>query len=138
MFSFYVKGTIYTAVPDLDREQKATYTIRVKARDGMGLHAEEFGIATVIIKLIDINDNFPTFKQSEFCKVKGLNLNTLYLYFCRFQLAYHLKMQCFVIAEGLNFWPVFFAIVSSDTVKVWIGKMQIPPVTFISSSSLKT
>ncbi|XP_032086696.1 cadherin-5 [Thamnophis elegans] len=59
-------GTIYTAVPDLDREQKATYTIRVKARDGKGLHAEELGTATVIIKLIDINDNFPTFKQKNF------------------------------------------------------------------------
>ncbi|XP_007421112.1 cadherin-5 [Python bivittatus] len=59
-------GTIYTAVPDLDREQKATYTIQVKARDGKGLHAEELGTATVIIKLIDINDNFPTFKQKNF------------------------------------------------------------------------
>ncbi|XP_063168803.1 cadherin-5 [Candoia aspera] len=59
-------GTIYTAVPDLDREQKATYTIRVKARDGKGLHAEELGTATVVIKLIDINDNFPTFKQKNF------------------------------------------------------------------------
>ncbi|KAL7978844.1 hypothetical protein Chor_013333 [Crotalus horridus] len=59
-------GTIYTAVPDLDREQKAAYTIRVKARDGKGLHAEEMGTATVIIKLIDINDNFPTFKQKNF------------------------------------------------------------------------
>ncbi|KAM6430181.1 cadherin-5 [Liasis olivaceus] len=59
-------GTIYTAVPDLDREQKATYTIQVKARDGKGLHAEELGTATVIIKLTDINDNFPTFKQKNF------------------------------------------------------------------------
>ncbi|ETE66597.1 Cadherin-5 [Ophiophagus hannah] len=59
-------GTIYTAVPDLDREQNASYTIRVKARDGKGLHTEELGTATVIIKLIDINDNFPAFKQKNF------------------------------------------------------------------------
>uniref|UniRef100_A0A8C6XVC5 Cadherin-5 n=1 Tax=Naja naja TaxID=35670 RepID=A0A8C6XVC5_NAJNA len=59
-------GTIYTAVPDLDREQNASYTVRVKARDGKGLHNEELGTATVIIKLVDINDNFPAFKQKNF------------------------------------------------------------------------
>uniref|UniRef100_A0A6J0UNC5 Cadherin-5 n=2 Tax=Pogona vitticeps TaxID=103695 RepID=A0A6J0UNC5_9SAUR len=59
-------GKIITAVPDLDREQTPSYTIVVKAKDGKGLHSEESGTATVHIKLIDINDNFPTFRQEQF------------------------------------------------------------------------
>ncbi|KAJ7311977.1 hypothetical protein JRQ81_006302 [Phrynocephalus forsythii] len=59
-------GKITTAVRDLDREQTPTYTIVVKAMDGKGLHSKESGTATVHIKLIDINDNFPTFKQENF------------------------------------------------------------------------
>ncbi|XP_061450182.1 cadherin-5 [Rhineura floridana] len=59
-------GTIYTAAPDLDREKKALYTIVVEAMDGQGLHSEESGTATVRIALIDINDNFPTFRKKNF------------------------------------------------------------------------
>ncbi|XP_060644157.2 cadherin-5 [Anolis sagrei] len=59
-------GTIYTAAPDMDREQNSTYTILVEAMDGKGLRSEESGTATVLIRLIDINDNFPTFRRDSF------------------------------------------------------------------------
>ncbi|XP_062996959.1 cadherin-5 isoform X2 [Elgaria multicarinata webbii] len=59
-------GKIYTAAPDLDREQNATYTIVIEAMDGKGLRAQESGTATVQIRLIDINDNFPTFRRETF------------------------------------------------------------------------
>nr|XP_028595495.1 cadherin-5 isoform X3 [Podarcis muralis] len=59
-------GTIYTAVPDLDREKTPVYTIVVEAVDGHGLHSEESGTATVRISLTDINDNFPTFRKKNF------------------------------------------------------------------------
>lgn len=63
-FFFSFTGTIYTAVPDLDREKTPVYTIVVEAVDGHGLHSEESGTATVRISLTDINDNFPTFRKS--------------------------------------------------------------------------
>uniref|UniRef100_A0A8D0BWY7 Cadherin-5 n=1 Tax=Salvator merianae TaxID=96440 RepID=A0A8D0BWY7_SALMN len=65
-FTIDNSGTIRTAKADLDREQKASYTILVKAVDGMGLHSIESGTATVRISLIDINDNFPVFKNKSF------------------------------------------------------------------------
>ncbi|XP_042294221.1 cadherin-5 [Sceloporus undulatus] len=59
-------GTIYTAAPDMDREKNSTYTIVIEAMDGKGLHSAESGTATVRIRLIDINDNFPTFRRDSF------------------------------------------------------------------------
>ncbi|KAE8608350.1 hypothetical protein XENTR_v10011474 [Xenopus tropicalis] len=59
-------GTIYTAVSNLDREQRDTYEVVVEARDSPGQNMYMSSTATVIINLIDINDNFPTFTESQF------------------------------------------------------------------------
>ncbi|KAF7242793.1 Cadherin-5 [Varanus komodoensis] len=63
-FSIDKYGKISTAVPNLDREQNATYVIVIEAMDGQGLRSEDLGTARVCIRLIDINDNFPTFKRN--------------------------------------------------------------------------
>lgn len=46
----------------MDRENQSTYEIIVKAKDALGLTGES-STATVIIRLTDINDNFPVFKH---------------------------------------------------------------------------
>nr|XP_048287423.1 cadherin-5 [Myodes glareolus]XP_048287432.1 cadherin-5 [Myodes glareolus] len=58
-------GLIFTKDKNLDRETKAEYKIVVEARDAQGLRGES-GTATVLIKLEDINDNFPIFTQSSY------------------------------------------------------------------------
>lgn len=57
-------GLIFTTTKNLDRETQAKYEIVVEARDAQGLRGES-GTATVLVNLQDINDNFPTFTQSE-------------------------------------------------------------------------
>nr|Q8AYD0.2 RecName: Full=Cadherin-5; AltName: Full=Vascular endothelial cadherin; Short=VE-cadherin; Flags: Precursor [Gallus gallus] len=58
-------GVISTARADLDRESQSAYEIIVKAKDALGLTGES-STATVIIRLTDINDNFPVFKHPSF------------------------------------------------------------------------
>ncbi|OCT84435.1 cadherin-5 isoform X2 [Xenopus laevis] len=65
-FTIDNSGTIYTAIPNLDREQKDTYEVVVEARDSPGQTIYLANTATVTIHLTDINDNFPTFTESEF------------------------------------------------------------------------
>lgn len=57
-------GLIFTKVSTLDREAQARYEIVVEAQDAQGLRGDS-GTTTVLIKLEDINDNFPIFTQSE-------------------------------------------------------------------------
>ncbi|KAG8437614.1 hypothetical protein GDO86_008360 [Hymenochirus boettgeri] len=59
-------GSIFTAIPNLDREKKDSYEVIVEARDSPHLNIGLTSTATVRITLIDINDNFPTFTQSQF------------------------------------------------------------------------
>ncbi|KAM4722313.1 cadherin-5 isoform 2-T2 [Rhinophrynus dorsalis] len=59
-------GFIYTETSNLDRETQATYKIVVEAKDQGGQNYGLSSTATVIITLDDINDNFPTFTQSQF------------------------------------------------------------------------
>lgn len=56
---------ISTARADLDRETQSTYEIIVKAKDALGLTGES-STATVVIRLTDINDNFPVFKRRKY------------------------------------------------------------------------
>lgn len=56
---------ISTARADLDRESQSAYEIIVKAKDALGLTGES-STATVIIRLTDINDNFPVFKHRKY------------------------------------------------------------------------
>ncbi|CAH2324426.1 cadherin-5 [Pelobates cultripes] len=65
-FTINNMGSIYTAVPYLDREEKATYEITVEARDVPGQKNGHTSTATIMIHLIDINDNFPTFIKDKF------------------------------------------------------------------------
>ncbi|XP_031196939.1 cadherin-5 [Mastomys coucha] len=58
-------GLIFTKVKNLDREKKAEYKIVVETQDALGLRGES-GTATVLIRLEDINDNFPIFTQSTY------------------------------------------------------------------------
>lgn len=57
-------GLIFTTTKNLDREAQARYEIVVEARDAQGLRGES-STATVLVTLLDINDNFPIFTQSE-------------------------------------------------------------------------
>ncbi|XP_053304631.1 cadherin-5 [Spea bombifrons] len=65
-FTINNQGSIYTAVPYLDREEKATYEVVVEARDSPGQNSGFSSTVSVIINLSDINDNFPTFTKSQF------------------------------------------------------------------------
>lgn len=58
-------GVISTATANLDREAQPTYKILVKAKESLGNTGREASIATVFITLLDINDNFPTFKKGK-------------------------------------------------------------------------
>ena len=69
--TIFFSGLIFTMDKNLDRETKAEYKIVVEARDAQGLRGES-GTATVLIKLEDINDNFPIFTQ---CKPLPLSLS---------------------------------------------------------------
>ncbi|XP_053555592.1 cadherin-5 [Bombina bombina] len=59
-------GFILTATSDLDREQKATYELIVEAKDSPDQKGGLSSTATVIVTLLDINDNFPTFKDKQY------------------------------------------------------------------------
>lgn len=68
--TLFFSGLISTKDKNLDRETKAEYKVVVEARDAQGLRGES-GTATVMIRLEDINDNFPIFTQ---CKPLPLSL----------------------------------------------------------------
>ncbi|XP_006269884.2 cadherin-5 [Alligator mississippiensis] len=65
-FTVDESGVISTATANLDREAQPTYKILVKAKESLGNTGREASIATVFITLLDINDNFPTFKKGSF------------------------------------------------------------------------
>ncbi|XP_038600145.1 cadherin-23 isoform X1 [Tachyglossus aculeatus] len=50
----------------LDREAKSEYILIVRAVDGGVGHNQKTGIATVNITLLDINDNYPTWKDAPY------------------------------------------------------------------------
>ncbi|XP_021025586.1 cadherin-5 [Mus caroli] len=64
-FSIDNSGLIFTKIKNLDREKQAEYKIVVGTQDALGLRGES-GTATVMIRLEDINDNFPVFTQSTY------------------------------------------------------------------------
>lgn len=64
-FAIDNSGLIFTKDKNLDRETRAEYKIVVEAQDAQGLRGES-GTATVLIRLEDINDNFPIFTQSTY------------------------------------------------------------------------
>ncbi|KAL8616989.1 hypothetical protein ACOMHN_014160 [Nucella lapillus] len=59
-FSMEADSGILRVKRALDRERKSSYTIQVQAEDS-GLNRKLTSTATIIIKLNDINDNFPEF-----------------------------------------------------------------------------
>ncbi|KAM4614576.1 cadherin-5 [Discoglossus pictus] len=65
-FTIDNKGTIFTHVPNLDREQQATYELIIEAKDSPEQRGGLWSTASVIITLKDINDNFPTFKDKQY------------------------------------------------------------------------
>lgn len=64
-FAIDKAGHIFTTSKNLDRETQAKYEVVVEARDAQGLRGES-GTATVLITLLDINDNFPIFTQTKY------------------------------------------------------------------------
>ena len=60
--TLFFSGLIFTKIKNLDREKQAEYKIVVETQDALGLRGES-GTATVMIRLEDINDNFPVFTQ---------------------------------------------------------------------------
>ncbi|KAM5208312.1 cadherin-5 [Hipposideros larvatus] len=64
-FAIDKAGHIFTTTKNLDRETQARYEVVVEARDAQGLRGES-GTATVLITLLDINDNFPIFTQTKY------------------------------------------------------------------------
>lgn len=61
-FSIDNSGLISTKDKNLDREKRGEYMVVVGTQDAQGLRGES-GTATVVIRLEDINDNFPIFTQ---------------------------------------------------------------------------
>lgn len=61
-FAIDNSGLISTKDKNLDREKRGEYTVVVETQDAQGLRGES-GTATVVIRLEDINDNFPVFTQ---------------------------------------------------------------------------
>ncbi|KAG7251071.1 hypothetical protein CRUP_031654, partial [Coryphaenoides rupestris] len=57
-------GIITTKTGTLDREVQATIPITVEIRDMNGISSGLFNTATATIRLVDINDNPPTFPQT--------------------------------------------------------------------------
>nr|KAF6318288.1 cadherin 5 [Pipistrellus kuhlii] len=64
-FGISDSGLVFTKVSTLDREVQARYEIVVEAQDAQGLRGDS-GTTTVLIKLEDINDNFPIFTQTDY------------------------------------------------------------------------
>nr|KAF6409307.1 cadherin 5 [Rousettus aegyptiacus] len=64
-FAIDNSGLIFTTTKNLDREAQARYEIVVEARDAQGLRGES-STATVLVTLLDINDNFPIFTQTKY------------------------------------------------------------------------
>lgn len=64
-FGISDSGLIFTKVGTLDREAQARYEIVVEAQDAQGLRGDS-GTATVLIRLEDVNDNFPIFTQTDY------------------------------------------------------------------------
>lgn len=54
-------GSLYSKIP-LDREQKKSYEVFVKATDGGG----KFGYALIKVNVEDVNDNIPAFLLKEY------------------------------------------------------------------------
>uniref|UniRef100_H3ASY9 Cadherin-5 n=1 Tax=Latimeria chalumnae TaxID=7897 RepID=H3ASY9_LATCH len=59
-------GIIRTKLSQLDREEKSSYEVVVEAKDMPGYQGGLSSTATVIIKLTDINDNPPVFRQGNY------------------------------------------------------------------------
>lgn len=58
-------GVIRVSLADMDRETRENYTVVIQAKDMGGQLGGLAGTTTVNITLSDINDNLPTFDQSE-------------------------------------------------------------------------
>uniref|UniRef100_A0AAV2L5A5 Cadherin domain-containing protein n=1 Tax=Knipowitschia caucasica TaxID=637954 RepID=A0AAV2L5A5_KNICA len=60
-----VKWIIKTALPNMDREVKEQYQVRIQAKDMGGQLGGLAGTTVVNITLSDVNDNPPRFSKSE-------------------------------------------------------------------------
>lgn len=58
-------GVVRVSLADMDRETREHYSVLIQAKDMGGQLGGLAGTTTVNITLSDINDNLPTFDQSE-------------------------------------------------------------------------
>ncbi|XP_023671496.2 desmoglein-2-like protein isoform X1 [Paramormyrops kingsleyae] len=66
---FYIKGAsgqIYVRLPTLDRETTDSYRLVIKATDLDGDAGGKAATASIVIKILDINDNVPTLEKESY------------------------------------------------------------------------
>ncbi|XP_036374470.1 desmoglein-2-like [Megalops cyprinoides] len=66
---FYINqktGQIYVQMNTLDREIQSSYTLIIKGTDMNGAPGGRTGTGSVVIDILDVNDNYPTMEKSHY------------------------------------------------------------------------
>ncbi|KAG7455194.1 hypothetical protein MATL_G00253940 [Megalops atlanticus] len=66
---FYINqetGQIYVQTSTLDRETQSSYTLIIKGTDLNGAAEGRTGTGSVVINILDVNDNYPTLEKSHY------------------------------------------------------------------------
>ncbi|XP_036375429.1 desmoglein-2-like [Megalops cyprinoides] len=66
---FYINqetGQIYVQSSALDRETQSSYTLIIKGTDMNGAAGGRTGTGSVVINILDVNDNYPTLEKSHY------------------------------------------------------------------------
>ncbi|KAG9333827.1 hypothetical protein JZ751_010044 [Albula glossodonta] len=72
---FYINhetGEIFVKQDSLDREMHASYTLKVIGSDMNGKAGCRTGTGSVVINILDVNDNIPTLEKPNQCGVKNM------------------------------------------------------------------
>ncbi|KAG8003245.1 Desmoglein-2 [Nibea albiflora] len=105
MFYLHRDGTVYVQDKALDRETADQYTLTVEGKDLDGRPGGNTGTGTVVINILDENDNLPTLEKDQY--EVSIDENTQGVEVMRFQ-AHDLDL------EGTDNWKAIFDIVKGN------------------------
>ncbi len=68
-----------TTSTQLDYEQDRTYTLNIEARDGAAQGDQLSGTTTVIVNVLDVNDNGPRFGDNSYTESVAEDVDETYV-----------------------------------------------------------